>query len=244
MFSKLIVNVVLIPALCGITVNGYCATVISAEKLNGMVLQKFAPIVVDVRGGYDFQKAHIPGAVNAAYNTIDKAGLPKDGVLVLYCGNDKCPLSHLAAKTLETLGYKDLKVLEGGIAAWTAKGFAVETAAGIQREKAVVKIASMPAGKLHKRLADKAIGIIDLRSAKDFKIAHVQGAKSIPLETLEGACSMLPKDKEWIVYDSQSGRVKTGAQLLAQKDFKVKELSGGIQVWSAKKYPMESGEAK
>lgn len=245
MLGKLIINVVLTSALCGIALNGYCETAaISAEKLNGMVLQKSALIVVDVRGGYDFQKGHIPGAVNAAYNTMDKAGLPRDGALVLYCGNDKCPLSHLAAKTLEALGYKDLMVLEGGIAAWTAKGYAIETSAGIQQKKAAIKIASMPAGKLNKRLTDKTIGIIDLRPAKDFKIAHVRGAKSVPLETLEGACSALSKDKEWVVYDSQSGRVKTGAQQLAQKDFKVKELSGGIQVWSAKKYPMESGEAK
>lgn len=214
------------------------------EKLHDTLSHKSAPTIVDVRGGYDFQKGHIPGAVNVAYNTIDKAGLPKDGALVLYCGNDKCPLSQLAAKTLETLGYKELMVLEGGIAAWTAKGYVIETSAGIQQKRTVVKIASMPAGKLNKRLTDKAIGIIDLRPAKDFKIAHVQGAKNIPLESLEDACAVLSKDKEWVVYDSQSGRVKTAAQLLAQKDFKLKELSGGIQVWAAKKYPMESGEAK
>ena len=58
----------------------------SPEKLNGMLTRKSSPTVVDVRGGYDFQKGHVPGAVNAAYNTIDKAGLPKDGALVLYCG--------------------------------------------------------------------------------------------------------------------------------------------------------------
>lgn len=245
MFNKLIVKVVLISGLCGIAFNGYCEiTTVSTEKLNEILSQKPAPVVVDVRGGYDFQKGHIPGAVNAAYNTIDKAGLPKDGALVLYCGNDKCPLSHLAAKTLETLGYKDLLVLEGGITAWAAKGFAVETAAGIQQKKADVKIGSLPAAKLSKRLADKTIDIIDLRAAKDFKIAHVLGAKSIPLETLESACEVLSKDKEWVVYDAKSERVKAGAQLLAKKEFKVKELSGGIQVWAAKKYPMESGEAK
>lgn len=246
MFSKLIVKVFFLAGLCCIAVNGYCeVAAISAEKANEMLAKKERNLtIVDVRGGYDFQKGHILGAVNFAYNTIDKAGLPKDVALLLYCGNDKCPLSHLAAKTLETLGYKDLMVLEGGIAAWTAKGYAIKTSAGIQQKKAAVNIASMPAGKLYKRLADKAIGIIDLRPAKDFRIAHVQGAKSVPLETLEDACSTLPKDKEWVVYDSQSGRAKTGAQLLAQKDLKVKELSGGIQVWAAKKYPMESGEAK
>lgn len=217
---------------------------ISADELNNRLSNKTGVTVVDVRGVYDFQKGHIPGAINAAYNTIDKAGLPKDSALVLYCGNDKCPLSHLAAKTLEGMGYTDLLVLEGGLEAWTAKGFALETAAGLQQKKAGVRTTTMPAGKLRKRLTDKAIGIIDLRPAKDFKIAHVQGAQNIPLETLEAASAALSKDKEWVVYDARSERVKTGARLLAQKEFKVKELSGGIQVWAAKKYPMESGEAK
>lgn len=231
--------------VAGFYMPGRCEiSMASPEKLNGMLMQKSAPVIVDVRSGYDFQKGHIPGAVNAAYNTIDKAALPKDGSLVLYCGNDKCPLSHLAAKTLEALGYKDLIVLDGGIAAWTAKGFALETAAGLQEKKAAIKISSISAGKLRKRLADKAIGVIDIRPGKDFRIAHVQGAKNIPLETLEGSLAALSKDREWVVYDIDNKRVKAAAQLLAQKDLRVKELSGGMQVWAAKKYPMESGEAK
>jgi len=135
MHSKLISQVVLFFTSYAIAMPCYCEiSKVSAEKLNEMLSQKSALTIVDVRSGYDFQKSHILGAVNAAYNTIDKAALSKDGALVLYCGNDKCPLSHLAAKTLETLGYKNLMVLEGGIAAWTAKGFAVETAVGIQQK--------------------------------------------------------------------------------------------------------------
>jgi len=231
--------------LTGFYTPGCCAiSMVSPEKLNALLAQKPAPTVVDVRSGYDFQKGHITGAVNVAYNTVDKAALPKAGALALYCGNDKCPLSHLAAKTLETMGYKDLIVLEGGITAWIAKGFAVETAAGLQQKKADVKITSILPDELRKRLAEKTTGIIDVRPAKEFKIAHIRGAKNIPLETLEGACAALSKDAEWFVYDAQNKRVKAAAQLLAQKDFKVKELSGGIQVWAADKYPMESGEEK
>ncbi len=229
----------------GFYMPGRCESpMVSPEKLNALLSQNPAPAIVDVRGGHDFQKGHIPGAVNAAYSIIDKATLPKEGAVVLYCGNDKCPLSHLAAKTLETMGRKDIMVLEGGIDAWSAKGFAVETVSGLQRKKADVKITSIPAGKLRKRLSDKTVGIIDVRPAKEFKITHIQGAKNIPLETLEGACEELSKDREWFVYDAQNKRVKAAAQLLAQKDFKVEELSGGIQVWATDKYPMESGEGK
>jgi rhodanese-related sulfurtransferase len=72
----------------------------------------------------------------------------------------------------------------------------------------------------------------------------VSGAKNIPLESLAAAGIELSKDTDWVVYDRQAERAKTAAQTLAAKGFNVKELSGGIQVWSAKKYPMESGEGK
>ena len=235
--------ILLLLMLTGLYTPGRCAiSMVSPENLNALLALKPAPTVVDVRSGYDFQKGHIPGAVNAAYNTIDKAALPKAGTLALYCGNDKCPLSHLAAKTLETLGYKDLSVLEGGITAWIAKGFAVETATGLQQKKTDVKIISILPDELRKRLAEKTTGIIDVRPAKEFKIAHIQGAKNIPLEALGSSVAALSKDLEWIIYDAQNERVKTAAQLLAQKEFKVMELSGGIQVWAAKKYPVEIGQ--
>ena len=240
MIKKLILICLL---LTGSYIPGYCETAsVSPEKLNAMLAQNGAPTVVDVRSGYDFMRGHIPGAVNAAYNTIDKAALAKDGAYVLYCGNESCPLSRLAAKTMETNGYKNVSVLDGGFTAWNTKGFAVETSAGIQQAKKTVKTGSLMPGKLRKQLADKGIGILDLRPAKDFKIAHIQGAKSTPLENLEGARATLSKDTLWVVYDAQAARAKAAAQLLAGKEFKVKELSGGIQVWAAKKFPLASGD--
>lgn len=85
---------------------------------------------------------------------------------------------------------------------------------------------------------------MDIRPAKEFIIAHLPGAKNIPLEGLETASGALSKDMEWVICGRQGEAVNSAAQLLAEKGFKVKELSGGIQVWAAKKYPLESGEAK
>lgn len=246
MHSKLIFKIGLFLAAYATAMPCYCLiSQLTAEKLNELLAKKGEIVtVVDVRSGYDFQKGHIPGAVNAPFNVVDKANLPKEGALVLYCTNEKCPLSGLAAKMLETAGYRDMKVLEGGIAAWTAKGFAVEAAAGLEKKPEAVVIVSVPPAKVLKRLTDKTMGIIDVRPEAEFKIAHLSGAKNIPLEGLAAASADLSKDTEWVVYDRQTERAKAAAQALAEKGFKVKELSGGIQVWSAKKYPLETGTGK
>jgi len=65
--------------VAGLWVPGWCEiTAVSPEALNDMLSRNPAPAVVDVRSGYDFEKKHILGAVNAPYNAVEKAGLPKD----------------------------------------------------------------------------------------------------------------------------------------------------------------------
>ncbi len=225
--------------------KGYCAiSFISSEKLNEMITEKIEKvIIVDVNSSRDFQKKHILGAVNAPYNTIDKVSFPKDGVLVLYCSNKTCPLSHLAAKTLKNMEYENVFVLKAGIDDWIAKGFSIETASGVENKK-MLNVSVIAPQILLKQLSDKTLGILDARSAKEFKIAHLPNAKNISLEDLDSMSVSLSTQTQWVIYDRKSERAKSAASLLMARDFEVKVLSGGIQVWAAKKYPLETGDAK
>jgi len=244
MHNKLIFRVVL--GLCGIAINAYCETpTISCDGVNRNISGQGAKMtVVDVRGAVDFKKSHIPGAINAPYDTIAKAKLPKDGTFVLYCNNNQCPFSKLAAKTLEGSGYKNLWVLDGGIAEWTAENFALETPAGITQNKQLIPVAGTAPAKVLKLLGDRSVGFIDTRTEKEFTIAHLPGAKNIPLESLSVALTSLSKDIEWVVYDKTAENAKDVVRQMTEKGFKTRELSGGIQVWAAKKYPLETGPAK
>ena len=226
--------------------KGYCETPgVSCGDLNRNIAgQGGKMIVVDVRGSNDFEKGHIPGAINAPYDSIEKAGLPREGILVLYCGNNQCPWSKLGARTLENAGYKNVRVLDGGITNWTAEGFALEGAAGSEKKSVLVTVPGITPTQLRKQLGDKAIGIIDTRPEKEFVIAHLPGAKNIPFEGFGSAISTLSKDLEWVFCDKQQENAKAAARQMIGKGFKAKELSGGIQVWSAKKYPLETGPSK
>jgi rhodanese-related sulfurtransferase len=243
MLKKTVSIVVLV---AGSLVNACCETsVIPCGDLNRNIAGQGAKmIVVDVRGAGDFERGHIPGAINAPYDSIEKANLPREGILVLYCGNNQCPWSKLGARTLENAGYKNVMVLDGGISNWTAEGFALETAAGLEKKNAPIVVAAIAPAKMLKLLGDEAIGIIDTRPEKEFKIAHLPGAKSLPFENLGSALPGLSKDIEWVVYDKQSENAKAAVRLMMEKGFKAEELSGGIQVWSARKYPLETGPVK
>ncbi len=200
--------------------------------------------LVDVRGTGDFKLSHIPTAVNYSYESIGKAELPKDIPIVLYGNSNQCPWSGLAAKNLETAGYKSVYILDGGIAEWIAEKLPLVTATGVQIEKNAQHVAGTSPGKVLELFNNKAVSFIDTRSAKEFSSAHVPGAKNIPLDTLEASLGTLSLDTEWVVYDKDSENSKDAVRLMTAKGFKVKELSGGIQVWAAKKYPLETGTAK
>jgi len=236
---------VLFLASYAIAMPCYCEiSQVSTEKLNEMLSQKSEPTVVDVRSGYDFEKKHILGAVNAPYNAIDKAGLPKDSELVLYCGNEKCPLSHLAAKTLEGAGYTNVKVLAGGLDEWEKKGFKLEAGGQVKQTRPVGKMGALSASSLKGKMKSGGPVVIDTRPEKEFLTGHIPGARNMPLENLKGLISGLTAGSELVVYDRQNTRAVEAVKLLSSEGFKVSELTGGLQVWSAKKYPLETGANK
>ena len=85
------------------------------------------------------------------------------------------------------------------------------------------------------------IVLLDVRNADMFAASHIKGAKNIPLADLVAKLATLPKDKTIVTYcgDLTCGLAPKAALELAQKGFKVKELVGGIDVWSAKGFPVE-----
>lgn len=80
--------------------------------------QKKGMVLIDVRSAKEYEKGHIPGAVNVPLAEIgDKIKkLKKDKELVVYCrsGNQ----SIWAIKRLMGMGYKNLHNLKGGYYAW------------------------------------------------------------------------------------------------------------------------------
>ena len=78
--------------------------------------------IVDARDAAQFEKEHIPGAVNIEWRqaVARRAELPTDRMVVVYCNSGS--LSAQAVCALRLLGHDNVKVLQDGIEGWKKKG--------------------------------------------------------------------------------------------------------------------------
>jgi len=93
-------------------------------------------VIVDVREAEDFEKAHVPGAINLPRGSWENPeGMQKNRTNIVYCYTQQC---HLAAHACVTFAKQGFPVMEmdGGFEAWqeheleTEKGSSRMGAAG------------------------------------------------------------------------------------------------------------------
>ena len=78
--------------------------------------------VIDTRDADQYQKAHIPGAVNIDWRQVlgRRAELPGDRMVLVYCNAGT--LSAQAGLALRLAGMDNVRILQGGFNEWKAKG--------------------------------------------------------------------------------------------------------------------------
>ncbi len=104
---------------------------ISVTDLYELMQAGMRPIVVDVRSptARALEPRWIPGAIHVPVGDVGRhlAELPRDREIVVYC---TCPSEASAARVAKMLinqGFKEVRPLFGGLDAWIAAGYEVET---------------------------------------------------------------------------------------------------------------------
>ncbi len=75
--------------------------------------------------------------------------------------------------------------------------------------------------------------LLDVREPKEFAAGHVDHAVNVPLPQLRDRLGELPKDREILAYCGVGQRSYYATRLLRQHAFRVRNLSGGFQTYSA-----------
>jgi rhodanese-related sulfurtransferase len=87
--------------------------------------------VVEALPASYYEEGHIPGAINIPHTEVRKLApelLPdQDAAIVVYCANEPCPNSGIAAHVLRKLGYTDVRDYAEGKHDWREAGLPLES---------------------------------------------------------------------------------------------------------------------
>lgn len=79
-------------------------------------------LVIDARDAGQFAKGHIPGAINMDWRQVlaQRNDIPKNKPVLVYCNTGS--LSAQAGFALRVAGWENVRILQGGMEEWKAKG--------------------------------------------------------------------------------------------------------------------------
>jgi rhodanese-related sulfurtransferase len=79
-------------------------------------------VLIDARDPAQFAKGHIPGAINMDWRQVlaKRNTIPKNKPVLIYCNTGS--LSAQAGFALRVAGWDNVKILQGGMTEWQAKG--------------------------------------------------------------------------------------------------------------------------
>ena len=124
---------------------------ITVNELYRLLDSGAAPLIVDVRSqtAQSLEPRRIPGALHVPVQDMESRirELPRDREIVVYC---TCPNEASAAKVAKLLmsyGFRRVRPLYGGLDAWIAAGYAVETISDSRVEVIMTKPAEQKSAR-------------------------------------------------------------------------------------------------
>lgn len=233
----------------------------SPEKIKALLssTQEFA--LVDVREQEEFSRKHQFLSCCMPLSRLELlAGelLPRPGtkIVLVDAGSEDGPgRAAVAAERLEALGYVDVEVMTGGLAAWEAAGY--ETFSGVNvPSKAfgeIVEIAHMtprlaPEEVHAMRAQGRNMINLDVRPYEEFHRMTIPGSINCPGAELVSHITDLAPDPETLVVVNCAGRTRSiiGTQSLRNAGIPnpVAALKGGTMNWKLAGLELEYGATR
>lgn len=194
-------------------------------------------VVIDTMSEIECMDHRIPGSACVPVEEFDAriTGLVRDRnqALILYCESEECPRAQIAFDKAGAAGFKNVHVLEGGIAGWKKAGYDVESLKRVKRKPVVsVKRTALTGIAALK----KDLLILDIRSEDAYRAGHLEGAVNIPLYTLQGRLKDVPVNRTVLVVDENGRRSFLASCYLMNHGYQdVIRLYGGMEYDQPKK---------
>ncbi len=190
--------------------------------------------VVDVRLAEDYRAGHVPGSVPLPAGQVlleSEAVLPIAALPVVLVGAGEAQ-ADWAASHLRALGWREVRVLAGGIDGWSAAHPLVRGREPL--EPAVGAVPAQAAVPADRFVADATRWeVLDVRSVGEWGIGHLAGSRCVPRGRLERELADLRASPRPLLLVSACGRraglAAAGLAPLLQGSREVRVLAGGLQ---------------
>ena len=181
-------------------------------------------VVLDTRKAQLFHLGFIPNSINiglkgdfAPWVGALLPDIQQEILLVTEPGEEEESILRLARVGYDhVIGY-----LEGGIEAWQKAGREIDT------------IPSISATELMEKLGHESALVVDVRRPSEFEAGHVDGAKNIPLESINSLMAELPKKQTLYIHCAGGYRSMIAASILKSRGYdNVADIAGGFSAIS------------
>jgi rhodanese-related sulfurtransferase len=223
---------------------------ISARDLIDSLAKNEFTYFIDVRSESEYQDGHPSGSLNVpggqAVQRTDDFVAVKNGRIVFV--SNQSARAVMAAYWYRQMGFRNVKVLEGGLEAWRGNGGPMESGApqneplGFAAAKKLAR--ALTPADASSLLQRSSINILHVGSSADFAAAHLPGSKWISRGWLELKLPSLLDDRTRpILLSCADARNSTlAAPALLETGYKeVFVLDGGVQAWTRTGDPIEKG---
>ena len=231
--------------------------VVAPAELKAMLNDGGELALLDMREEGVFSKSHLLFAVPCPLSRLEEriaALVPRGTTRIVLC-DDGGGLAHRAATKLMHFGYRDLSVLDGGIAAWKAAGYELFSGVHVPSKafgEAVEHEAGTPhisAGELKAKLdRGEDVVILDSRPMNEYRRMNIPGGIDCPGAELVHRFFETVKSPETLVVVNCAGRTRSiiGAQSLINAGVpnRVLALKDGTMGWTLAGFTLETGQTR
>ncbi len=193
-------------------------------------------VLIDTRASEAAKKGHIQSAFSIPLDQLlkEKDQFPLDTKVPIILYGENTSLVEIApiVKELSFWVDHDMFVLDGGYAAWKAKGGPIQSA------KIRTKIYYLPKPGPGEIMGDEFMNIVksepedkvilDVRTTDESSAGKIKWATNIPLDDLQEHLSELPKDKEIIVHCGTGTRAQMAYSALKNAGYKSRFLNDKV----------------
>jgi len=227
---------------------------ISAADLKAQLNDGGEIALLDAREEVPFDTSHLLMAACMPLGRVELQvddRVPRRAARVVWC-DDGEGLAEQAAARMSALGYSEVSVLDGGIAAWKAAGYRLYRGVHVP-SKAFAEVVEHEAATPHINAAqlkaliddDADIAIYDSRSYEEYHANSIPGAISVPGAELLYRFKDLTPSADTMVIVNCGGRTRSiiGAQALINAGVanEIVSLKNGTQDWHLAGYEVVIG---